>query len=208
MYPKPFAKGGQGRKDRFVRTEHLLEEKDQSVNGYVSEDDRIAGLFEVEGQGKDRLQVYYGNVVKVTGESEMTHKQVPKTRVRQTDPTGRFWYKWFQPVKVPRQSNSGQVKHTYQLPLLNPYGNTLNEIVKSENLLTVVRMTLDKENDCWELNPEDFEYAESQRKRYAEHHAPKKGRKSNLKEEWTKDVRKDHDSKKTKVSVELKRAAG
>ena len=35
--------------------------------------------------------------------------------------------------------------------MLIAYGDTLNELVKSENLLTAVRMTLDKENDCWEL---------------------------------------------------------
>ena len=69
-------------------------------------------------------------------------------------------------------------------------------------ILCLVRMTVDREHDCWLLDRADFDYVEKQRDRWSTY------QNSTLEErellgDWEKDVRKGHDKMKTKVCVEL-----
>ena len=65
-----------------------------------------------------------------------------------------------------------------------------------------VRVTLDKDNDCWQLNSTDNAYVERHKERYSKYHnsTPKQQARHG---EWQKDVRKDHDKQKSKVCVQL-----
>ena len=82
----------------------------------------------------------------------------------------------------------------------NPAG--FNDEVVFANILAGVRMTLDKDNDCWLLNSTDNAYVERQKERYSKYHnsTPKQQARHG---EWQKDVRKDHDKQKSKVCVQL-----
>ena len=94
-------------------------------------------------------------------------------------------------------------KKAYHLRIDNPTGfNNFNDKVEFGTILTVVRMTLDTAHDRWLLDNVDFDYAERQRATWDHYHnVVEAGRKR--KGPFEKNVRKDHDKLKTKVSYQI-----
>ena len=91
-------------------------------------------------------------------------------------------------------------KKAYHLRIDNSTG--FNDKVEFGTVLTAVRMTLDTAHGCWLLDNADFDYAEPQRARWDHfHNATEAGRKR--KGPFEKDVRKDHDKLKIKVSDQV-----
>ena len=94
-------------------------------------------------------------------------------------------------------------KKAYHLKLDNATG--FNDVLEFETILTAVRMTLDEVHDCWLLDSEDFQYAERQKERGAEH---LNGTAAARKKEgpWQQDIRLGHDKRKTKLGRQLRAA--
>ncbi len=198
---KAIAKDGQGRDQRFVHKGELDPAKQEHDDGYISDDDCVAVLFDMTSgptKKQRKYQVFYGNVVKLT--RNKSGRQVPGPRVHIND-GGKAACKWFD-EKLDKHSKpvTHDGKRAFHLTLDNPAGFT--DEVDFANVLSGVRMTLDKDNDCWLLDTTDSEYAETQTQRFSKYYnstpAQQKGQ-----GEWRKDVRVGHDSMKTKVCKEL-----
>ena len=200
---RSIAKDGQGRDQRFVHRGVLEPAKTDSDDGYVSDDDCIAVLYDITEGGprskKQTFRVYYGNVAKVT--YNKVGKRVPGPRAHLREKSGEAVCKWFEEA-LDKRGNHKVLKgqRAYHPRLNNPTG--FNEKVEFANILAGVRMTLDSESDCWLLNADDYTYAETQMQNYSNHqnstqaHRAKHG-------EWVKDVRQSHDKLKTKVLGQL-----
>ena len=198
---KAIAKDGQGRDQRFVHKGELDRAKQEDDDGYISDDDCVAVLFDMtSGPAKKqrKYQVFYGNVVKLT--RNRSGRQVPGPRVHIND-GGKAACKWFD-EKLDKHSRpvTRDGKRAFHLTLDNPAGFT--DEVDFANVLSGVRMTLVKDNDCWLLNTTDSEYAETQMQRFSKYYnsTPAQQKRQG---EWRKDVRVGHDSMKTKVCKEL-----
>ena len=203
---KDIAKDGQSRDQRFVHKGKLEPDKVQGMDGYVSDDDCIAVLYDITPGGprrkKKQYAVYFGSVTKVT--YDRVGKRVPGARAHLKERSGEAVCKWFDEKlssnKKGHATHNG--KEAYHLKLYNPTG--FNDKVEFPMILCGVRMrmTVDCEHDCWLLDPADFDYVEKQRDRWPKY------QNSTLEErellmDWEKDVRKGHDKMKTKVCVEL-----
>lgn len=197
------AKDGQARDQRFLHRGVLEPSKTDADDGYVSDDDCIAVLFDVTAGGPNKrahqYRVYFGNVGKVT--YDKVGKRVPGPRAHLTEESGEAVCKWFEEkLDASKKQVLIEGKRAYHLTLNNPTG--FNEKVEFPNILTAVRMTLDSQQDCWLLDEEDYQYADTQMKKYSKYHngtaAYRKGH-----GEWHKDVRNNHDKLKTKVSAQL-----
>lgn len=163
---KAIAKDNQGRDQRFVHKGELDPTKPEDDDGYISDDDCVAILFDMTSgpEKKDRkYQVFYGNVVKLT--RNKSGRQVPGPRVHINN-GGKAACKWFD-EKLDKQSKpvTHNGKRAFHLTLDNPASFT--DEVDFANVLIGVRMTLDKDNDCWLLNTTDSEYAETQMQRFS-----------------------------------------
>lgn len=200
---KAVAKDGQGRDQRFVHKGVLEPAKMGNDDGYVSDDDCVAVLYDITEGGprrkKQTFRVYYGNVAKVT--YNKVGKRVPGPRAHLTENSGEAVCKWFDEA-LDKQGNHMVLKgqRAYHLRLDNPTG--FNEKVEFPNILAGVRMTLDHENDCWLLNAEDYTYAEMQMQKYSSYHNSTQAQRAKH-GEWVKDVRQSHDKLKTKVLGQL-----
>ncbi|DBA94585.1 TPA: hypothetical protein ACH3X1_002168 [Trebouxia sp. C0004] len=83
---KSVAKDGQGRDQRFVHKGELEPDKQDNDDGYISDDDCVAVLFDMtSGPAKKqrKYQVFYGNVAKLT--RDRSGRQVPGPRVHIND---------------------------------------------------------------------------------------------------------------------------
>ena len=101
---RSIAKDGQARNQRFVHQGVLEPTKTDADDGYVSDDDCIAVLFDVSdvtpsGRGKKKREyrVYYGKVGKVT--YDKTGKRTPGPRAHLTEASGEAVCKWFEEKK-------------------------------------------------------------------------------------------------------------
>ena len=201
---RSIAKGGQGRDQRFIHKGKLEPEKKDDDDGYISDDDCIAVLYDMTKAGptkKDcKYEVFYGNFAKLTYENG--GKLVPCPRAHIHEETGEATCKRFD-EKLDSKTGRPVLqrgKRAFHLTVNNPAG--VNDEVVFANILAGVRMTLDKDNDCWLLNSTDNVYAERQKDRYSKYHnsTPQQQARHG---EWQKDVRKDHDMQKSKVCVQL-----
>lgn len=198
---KSIAKDGQGRDQRFVHKGELDPDKQEHDAGYISDDDCVAVLFDMSSgpaKKKRQYQVYYGNVAKLT--RNRSGRQVPGPRVHIND-GGKAACKWFdEKLDAHNKLVTHDGKRAFHLTLDNPTGFT--DEVDFTNILSGVRLTLGKDNDCWLLNTTDSEYAETQKERFSTYYnsTPAQQKKQG---EWRKDVRVGHDSMKTKVCKEL-----
>ncbi|DBA99810.1 TPA: hypothetical protein ACH3X1_013712 [Trebouxia sp. C0004] len=87
---KSIAKDGQGRDQRFVHKGELEPDKQDNDDGYISDDDCVAVLFNMtSGPAKKqrKYQVFYGNVAKLT--RDRSGRQVPGPRVHINDDGAR-----------------------------------------------------------------------------------------------------------------------
>ncbi|DBA84189.1 TPA: hypothetical protein ACH3X1_006653 [Trebouxia sp. C0004] len=92
---KSIAKDGQGRDQRFVHKGELEPDTQDNDDGYISDDDCVAVLFDMtSGPAKKqrKYQVFYGNVAKLT--RDRSGRQVPGPRVHIND-GGKAACKWF-----------------------------------------------------------------------------------------------------------------
>lgn len=199
---RSLAKGGQGRLQRFIHRGKVEAGKSNTDDGYVSDDDCVAVLFDVSEGGprrtKKRWAVYYANVVKVT--FDKLGKRVPGARAHLHELTGEAVCKWFDEKLDGKEVVRHHGKRAYHLTLNNSTG--FNDKVEFPNILTGVRMTLDRQNDCWLLNDEDHQYVEQQLARWSTYHncTPAQQKRQG---QWVKDVRQGHDRLKTKVFDQL-----
>ena len=195
---RTIAKGGQGRLARFMGQQTLEADKKGDADGYVSDDDCIAVLFDETPGGphgkKKEFRVYYGNVAKVTFSHR--NKRVLGPRAHLLEESGEAVCKWFAEVTVNGEHVSYDGKKAYHLPIVNPYG--FNEKVEFANILTAVRMTQDKTRHCYLLEQEDHVYSEQHRKRFADYENGTEAQRKRA-GPWVKDVREGHDQQKTKV---------
>ena len=198
---KTIAKGGQGRLARFMGQQTLEPDKQDDADGYVSDDDCIAVLFDETPGGphrkKQQFRVYYGNVAKVS--FNQRNKRVPGPRAHLLEESGEAVCKWFAEVIVNGEHVSYEGKKAYHLPIVNPYG--FNEKVEFANILTAVRMTQDKARHCYLLEQTDHGYSEKQLKRWSDYQNGTEAQRRRL-GSWKKDVREGHDQQKTKVGVQ------
>ena len=84
--------------------------------------------------------------------------------------SGEATCKWFD-EKLDTKSGCPVLHHgkrAFHLTVNNPAG--FNDEVVFANILAGVRMTLDKDNDCWLLNSTDNAYVERQKERYSKYH--------------------------------------
>ena len=168
------AKDGQSRDQRFIHKGVLEPAKVADDDGYISDDDCVAVLFDVtEGgpkQKKPEYRVYYGNVAKVT--YNKVDKRVLGPRAHLTEKSGEAVCKWFDEKMETVRRKKGHVivkgQRAYHLALDNPTG--FNDKVEFPSILCGVRMTFDAESDCWLLNAADYNYAEAQKERFASYH--------------------------------------
>lgn len=128
-----------------------------------------------------------------------SHK-VPSARAHLHELTGEAMCKWFDEKLDGKQVVTHHGKRAYHLTLNNSTG--FNDKVEFPNILAGVRMTLDRQNDCWLLNDEDHQYVEQQLARWSTYHncTPVQQKRQG---EWVKDVRQGHDRLKTKVFDQL-----
>ena len=200
---KSIAKDGQGRDQRFVHKGEIDPNKLDSVDGYISDDDCVAVLYDITPGGpkrqKKQFRVYYGNVAKVT--YDKVGKRVPGPRAHLTEKSGEAVCKWFD-EKVDKAGKHIRYggKRAYHLTLNNPTG--FNDKVEFPNILTGVRMHLDTEHDCWLLDQSDYHYAETQMQKWSAYQNGTQASR-NRAGEWVKDIRECHDKLKTKVCSEL-----
>ena len=170
---KYIAKDGQSRDQRFIHKGKYEPDKDVDKDGYVSDDDCVAVLYDVTPGGPRRktreYAVYYGNVAKLT--YDRVGKRVPGPTAHLTERTGEAVCKGFDEKLTPSPKKS-HVKHmgklAYHMKLNNPTG--YNDKVEFPMILCGVCMRLDRENDCWLLHPDDYDYTEKQRDRYSKYH--------------------------------------
>ena len=188
---RSIAKGGQGRDQRFIHKGKLEPEKKDDDDGYISDDDCIVVLYDMTKAGptnKDRkYEVFYGNVPKLTYENG--GKLVPCPRAHIHEKTGEATCKWFD-EKLDSKTGRPVLhrgKRVFHLTVNNPAG--FNDEVVFANILAGVRMTLDKDKDCWLLNSTDYVYAERQKDRYSKYH------------DSTPQQQARHGSKKNKVGM-------
>ncbi|KAL3144581.1 hypothetical protein ABBQ32_004305 [Trebouxia sp. C0010 RCD-2024] len=200
---RSLAKGGQGRLQRFIHRGKLEADKNDEDDGYISDDDCIAVLFDMTPggpkQNKKEYQVFYGNVVKVT--YDQVGKRVPGPRTHLTELSGEVVCKWFDEK---RDAKGNVVTHNgkraYHLTVDNRTG--FNDKVEFPNILTGVCMTLDCQHDCWLLHDDDFQYVKHHEQKFTKYHngTPAQQKRHG---EWTKDVRYGHDKLKSKVFPQL-----
>ncbi|DBA88052.1 TPA: hypothetical protein ACH3X1_005033 [Trebouxia sp. C0004] len=131
-----------GRDQRFVHKGELEPDKQDNDDGYISDDDCVAVLFDMtSGPAKKqrKYQVFYGNVAKLT--RDRSGRQVPGPRVHIND-GGKAACKWFD-EKLDKHSKpvTHDGKRAFHLTLNNPAGFT--DEVNFANILSGVRMTLD-----------------------------------------------------------------
>ena len=136
-----------------------------------SDDDCIAVLYDMTEGGptkKERkFEVFFGNVVKLT--YEKGGKLVPGPRAHIHEESGEATCKWFD-EKLDTKSGRPVLHHgkrAFHLTEKNPAG--FNDEVVFANILAGVRMTLDRDNDCWLLNSTDNAYVERQKERYSKY---------------------------------------
>ena len=204
---KSMTKAGQGRVDRFRGPRKLDECKADADDGYISEDDCVAVLYDMTPKGPKKqslvYKVFYGNVTKVT--YDKAGKRVPGVRAHLLEASGEAVCKWFDPVLrddgITHKPYGG--KKAYHLKVDNATG--FNDVLEFETILTAVRMTLDKAHDCWLLDSEDFEYAECQKDRWAKYHNGTAAARKKV-GPWKKDIRLGHDKRKTKLGRQLRAA--
>lgn len=192
----------------FMGQETLDKNKQAGEDGYISDDDNVAVLYDMTPKGPKKqrsvYEVFFGNLAKVT--YEKGGKQVPGPRAHLLETSGEAVCKWFDPIMELNTNRSPMHvsyngKKAYHLRIDNPTG--FNDKVEFGTILTVVRMTLDTAHDCWLLDNADFDYAERQRARWDQYHNATEAA-HKRKGPFQKDVRKDHDKLKTKVSDHIK----
>ena len=155
---KDIAKDGQSRDQRFVHKGKFEPDKVQGMDGYVSDDDCIAVLYDVTCGGlhrkKKQYAMYFGKVTKVT--YNRVGKRVPGARALLTERTGEAICKWFDEKLT--SNKKGHATHNgkkaYHLKLNNPTG--FNDKMEFLMILCGVRL----------LHSDDSAYVERQR------HAP------------------------------------
>lgn len=122
---KSIAKGAQGRQGRFMRQRVLDANKQADEDGYMSDDDCIAVLFDTSDRGprrknaKRQYKIFYGNATKLT----IGHKQkrVPVPRARLMDKSAIAACNWFAEKKANGQHLTHEGKKAYHLPIRNAH---------------------------------------------------------------------------------------
>lgn len=144
-------------------------------DGYISDEDNVAVLYNEGTERKPKFRVWYGVVHKlryeettrISGNGRGKRKYKTATRMHIDEAHGSLVCNWYAPVM--RQSKgkmTEQVRHDGKLAFKRSpqcsFG--FNDSVSMYNIISPVIMRYDKKSDLWFLDKEDELYVQANKK--------------------------------------------